>query len=145
MALLEACSKGQLILENKHLRDSLMKESFFSRVYDIMKACTIALVGIGDMSSKSAFAQRKYISKEEYDILQSNNAVGEICTHYFDVNGKIIESGINDRVLAIDLDSCKKIPLRIGIGNGPEKLSAIIGAVRGSLIVEIHKAPKECP
>jgi DNA-binding transcriptional regulator LsrR (DeoR family) len=123
-----------IILENKQLRDSLMKESFFTRVYDTMKACTIALVGIGDMSSKSAFVQKKYISKAEYDILQSKNAVGEICTHYFDIKGKIIESGINDRVLAIDFESFKKIPLRIGVGSGPEKLSAITGALRGRMI-----------
>lgn len=123
-----------IILENKELRDSLMKESFFSRVYDTMKACTIAMVGIGDMSAQSSFVQRKYISKEEHDILQSKNAVGEVCTHYFDVNGKIIESGLNDRVLAIDIDSYKKIPLRIGVGSGPEKLSAIMGASRGNLI-----------
>lgn len=123
-----------IILENKQLRDSLMKESFYSRMYDTMKACTIAMVGIGDMSSQSAFVQKKYISKAEYGILKSKNAVGEICTHYFDVDGKKIDSGINDRVLAIDFDSFKKIPLRIGIGSGPEKLSAIIGAARGSLI-----------
>ncbi|MGB7604094.1 MAG: sugar-binding transcriptional regulator [Lutisporaceae bacterium] len=123
-----------IILENKQLRDSLMKESFYSRVYDMMKACTIALVGIGDMSSKSSFVHKKYMSKTEYDILQSKNAVGEICTHYFDITGKIIESGINDRVLAIDFDSFKKIPLRIGVGSGSEKLSAIIGALRGGLI-----------
>lgn len=123
-----------IILQNKQLRDSLMKESFFSSVYATMKACTVAIVGIGDMSSKSAFVQKKYISKEECDILQNKNAVGEICTHYFDVNGNIIESSINHRVLAIDFDSFKNIPLRIGVGSGPEKLSAIIGATRGSMI-----------
>lgn len=123
-----------IILENKELRDSLMKQSFFSPVYDTMKACTIAVVGIGDMSSKSAFVQKKYIAKEEYDILQSKSAVGEICTHYFDIDGSIIESGINDRVLAIDLESFRKIPLRIGVASGSEKLSAIMGAARGNLI-----------
>jgi len=123
-----------IILENKQLRDSLMKEGFFSRVYDMMKACTIALVGIGDMSSKSAFVHEKYISAAENKILQSKKAVGEICTHYYDINGKIIDSSLNDRVFAIDLESFRKIPLRIGVASGPEKLSAIIGAGRGSLI-----------
>lgn len=123
-----------IILESKQLRDSLMREGFFSSVYNTMKSCTIAIVGIGDMSSKSSFVQKKYISKEEYDILENKNAVGEICTHYFDINGKIIESTLNHRTLAIDLENFKKIPLRIGIGRGPEKYSAIIGAVRGRLI-----------
>jgi DNA-binding transcriptional regulator LsrR (DeoR family) len=72
-----------IILESKQLRDSLMKESFFAPVYNTMKACSIAFVGIGDMSNKSAFVQKKYISKSEYDILHSNSAVGEVCTHYF--------------------------------------------------------------
>lgn len=123
-----------IILGSKELRDSLMKESFFSRVYDIMKACTVALVGIGDMSSKSAFVQKKYMLPSELDALQSKNAVGEICTHYFDINGRLIENGMSDRVLAIDYESYKKIPIRIGVGSGPEKISAIAGAIRGSLI-----------
>jgi deoxyribonucleoside regulator len=123
-----------IILENKELRDSLIHESFFSPVYDTMKACNIAIVGIGDMSSKSAFVQKKYILEGELDILQGENAVGEICTHYFDIKGKIIESGLNDRVLAIDLESFKNIPLRIGVAYGADKLSSIIGAARGKLI-----------
>lgn len=123
-----------IILENKELRDSLMQESFFASVYDTMKACTIAVVGIGDTSNKSAFVQRKFITEEEYETLQVNNTVGEVCTHYYDIHGRIIDSGISDRVLAIDIDSYKKIPLRIGVGGGPEKLSAIIGAARGKLI-----------
>ena len=77
-----------IILENKQLRDSLMNESFFSKAYNTMKACTVALVGIGDMSSQSAFVQRKYISKKEYSILKSKNAVGEICTHYFNIDAR---------------------------------------------------------
>lgn len=123
-----------IILENKALRDSLMNESFYAPVYETMKACNIAIVGIGDMSSKSAFVQKKYISKTENDILQRKNAVGEVCTHYFDLNGEIIESGLNDRVLAIDLESLKKISLRLGVAYGSEKLSSIIGAAKSKLI-----------
>jgi len=121
-------------LKNKEMRDSLMNESFFYPVFNAMKSCTISIVGIGDMSSKSAFVQEKYISKAEHNILQKKNAVGEICTHYFDVYGNPIESGLNDRVLAIDLKSFKNIPLRIGVACGAEKLSSIIGAARGNFI-----------
>ena len=123
-----------IIVENKQLRDSMLNESFFSQVYNQMKNCSVAVVGIGDMSSQSAFVQRNFMSPEEYKILKAKNAVGEVCTHYFDINGKIIESGINDRVFAIDFASYKKIPLRIGIAGGSEKLAAITGAIRGKLI-----------
>ena len=123
-----------IIVENRQLRDSMLNESFFSQVYNTMKKCTVAVVGIGDMSSQSAFVQRKFVSEEEYGVLKGNNVVGEICTHYFDKNGTIIDSGLNDRVFAIDGNSYKKIPLRIGIAGGKEKIAAITGAVKGKMI-----------
>jgi DNA-binding transcriptional regulator LsrR (DeoR family) len=123
-----------IIVENKQLRDSMLNESFFSQVYNTMKKCTVAVVGIGDMSSKSAFVQRKFVSEEEYSVLKGNHVVGEICTHYFDKNGTLIDSGLNDRVFAIDCATYKKIPLRIGVAGGEDKLDAITGAVKGKMI-----------
>ena len=123
-----------IIVESKQLRDSMLNESFFSQVYHTMKSCTVAVVGIGDMSIQSTFVQKNFITEKENKVLKSKKAVGEICTHYFDSDGKIIESGINDRMFAIDAMSFKNIPLRIGIAGGREKVSAISGAVMGNLI-----------
>ena len=69
-----------------------------------------------------------------YKDLQKKNAIGEICTYYFNADGTIIESGINERVFAIDYESYIKIPIRVGIAGGDEKTQAIIGAIKGRLI-----------
>jgi DNA-binding transcriptional regulator LsrR (DeoR family) len=123
-----------IIVESKQLRDSMLGESFFSQVYNIMKNCTVAVVGIGNVFNRANSAQRFFMSGDEYALLTNRGAVGEICTHFYDIDGKIIKSDINDRVFAIDCDSLKKIPLRIGVAGGEEKIAAIIGAVRGKLI-----------
>ncbi len=123
-----------IIVESKQLRDSMLNETFFSQVYNKMKDCTVAVVGIGDMSDKSQLVQKSFLSENECEVLQSAHAVGEICTHYYDVEGKIINSDINDRVFAIDCKSFKKIPIRIGISGGKDKIEAITGAIRGDLI-----------
>ncbi|ERI93737.1 hypothetical protein HMPREF1982_01500 [Clostridiales bacterium oral taxon 876 str. F0540] len=70
-----------IILENKKLCDSLVNE--------VKKACTIAIVGIGNMFAKSSLVQKNYILKSEANIFQNKNAVGEVCTHYFDISGNI--------------------------------------------------------
>jgi DNA-binding transcriptional regulator LsrR (DeoR family) len=72
--------------------------------------------------------------EEEYQELKRSNAIGEICTYYFNAEGAIIQSGINERVFAIDYDSYMKIPVRVGIAGGSEKTQAIIGAIKGKLI-----------
>ncbi len=123
-----------IVLENKELRDALMKESIYQQAYQSMNACTVAVVGIGDMSDGSSIRQLSFISENELDFLNRSKAVGEVCTHYFDLEGKLIQSGLEDRVLAIDFKSLCNIPLKIGVGCGTEKVKAIIGAARGHFI-----------
>jgi deoxyribonucleoside regulator len=123
-----------IVLENKKLRDALMKEDIYQQAYQSMKACTIALVGIGDRSQVFNSRYPNFISDTERECLNRDHAVGEVCTHYFDIDGKLIQSGIEDRVLAIDYDSLLKIPFRIGVACGVEKVQAMIGAVRGRFI-----------
>lgn len=123
-----------IIVENKQLRDSMLRQSFFSQVYDTMKHCTVAFVGIGSFSSQSGFVDKGFLFEEEYRELQDHRAVGEISTFYFDIDGNVIQSGVSERVFAIDYDSYIKIPLRIGVAAGNEKVQAITGAIRSGLI-----------
>ncbi|MDP3448748.1 MAG: sugar-binding domain-containing protein [Eubacteriales bacterium] len=123
-----------IIVENKQLRDSMLSQSFFSQVYDTMKKCTVAVVGIGNFTNQTGLVPKSFMFEDEYKDLQKKNAIGEICTYYFNADGTIIESGINERVFAIDYESYIKIPIRVGIAGGDEKTQAIIGAIKGRLI-----------
>jgi len=123
-----------IIVENKELRDSMLSQSFFSQVYDTMKKCTVAVVGIGNFTNQTGLVPKSFMFEDEYKELRKKNAIGEICTYYFNADGVIIQSGINERVFAIDYESFMKIPVRIGIAGGQEKTQAIIGAIKGRLI-----------
>lgn len=123
-----------IIVESRKLRDSMLNETVFAQMYDKMKHSTVAVVGIGDTATESEFGKRSFLTEKECNTLRDQKAVGEICTHYFDIDGKIIESEINGRVFAIDYNNFKNIPIRIGVSGGKEKVSAIEGAIRGNLI-----------
>ena len=123
-----------IIVENKELRDSMLSQSFFSQVYDTMKKCTVAVVGVGNFTNQTGLVPKSFMFEEEFQELKRKNAIGEICTYYFNADGAIIESGINQRVFAIDYESYMKIPVRVGVAGGTEKTQAIIGAVKGKLI-----------
>jgi len=51
--------------------------------------------------------------------------VAVICGRYFDANGEPCNAGINDRIMSIDLDTLKKVPLRIGVAAGTENTAAV--------------------
>lgn len=99
-----------------------------------MKKCTVAVVGIGNFTNQTGLVPKSFMFEDEYKELQKKNAIGEICTYYFNADGAIIQSGINERVFAIDYESFMKIPVRVGIAGGHEKTQAIIGAIKGRLI-----------
>jgi DNA-binding transcriptional regulator LsrR (DeoR family) len=61
-------------------------------------------------------------------------AVGDVCLRFFNQDGNLINSRLNDRVMAISPHQLKAVPRRIGVAGGAEKLTAIAGAVKGGWI-----------
>ncbi|SCY05524.1 sugar-binding transcriptional regulator [Alkaliphilus peptidifermentans] len=120
-----------VVVNSKELRKSIMNEPFFKQTYETIKACTIAAVGIGDTRYKEILPT---IGHEEYEYIKRKNAVGEICTHFFDEAGNRIVSPFSERVISIGFDDFLRIPMRIGVAGSEEKIPAIIGALNGRLI-----------
>ncbi len=123
-----------IIVSNRKLKESMIQDSFFAEAYKVIQSCTIAVVGIGDIMNKPLFLQKSTVMEDEYTALLEKHAIGEICTHYFDKNGNAVKSSIDDRVIAVNLPSYKKIPVRIGVAGGKEKHEVVLGAIRGGYI-----------
>lgn len=120
-----------VVVNNPELHDAIISEPFFQDVYRVIKDCSIAVVGIGDAKYKLVLPT---MGDEDYEYCVSKKAVGEICTHFFDVDGKAVESPIVNRVIAVELKDFLKIPTRIGVAGSKYKTSAILGALRGGYI-----------
>jgi DNA-binding transcriptional regulator LsrR (DeoR family) len=61
-------------------------------------------------------------------------AVGDICLRFFDAQGNIIHSDIDERVIGITLEQLKKIDRVVGVTGGPVKEAAIRAALLGKFI-----------
>jgi DNA-binding transcriptional regulator LsrR (DeoR family) len=96
---------------------------------------TVALVGIGALHPSRLLGESGNVfAKDELLALQRLGAVGDICVHFFDRQGKPVESPLNRRVVGTSLDELRRVPRTIGIAGGPEKVEAVRGAVTGHLI-----------
>lgn len=120
-----------VLVNNPSLRKAIMEEPFFKDAYTVIRSCTIAVVGIGD-----AARDHGYIGEGDLVGNRASEArpVGEICTHYYDIEGSSIRSDLSDRVIAVTYDDYMRIPTRIGVAGLPSKRNAIIGAIRGGFI-----------
>ena len=66
--------------------------------------------------------------------LSQHNGVGEILGRVFDKNGNTVESEFNNRIIGLTLEEAKKIPIRVGVAFGEEKVKAIKTAISTSII-----------
>lgn len=121
-------------VNSKETREMFLSETNIKSVFNQMKLCDIAVIGIGDMSKDATLFKEKYLSEDAYHELLGVNCVGDICSRYFDTEGQIVSHKINDRVLGIDIDHLKKIPMVIGIAGGEYKYDAIKGALNGGFL-----------
>lgn len=123
------------VLASEAARDILMADEVAQQAIRLFDKVTIALVGIGAINPSPLLAQSGNIfSPEEYSLLRKVNAVGDILERFFDQNGKLVETGLEKRVISMSLEQLSKVNRAIGVAGGSRKFDALLGALRGHWI-----------
>ncbi len=91
---------------------------------------TMALVGIGALQPSVLLANSgNTFTTEELNDLEARGAVGDLCLHFFDRNGKPVRSPLNDRVIGMTLEELRSVPRVVAVAGGERKTAAIRGAL----------------
>jgi dihydroxyacetone kinase-like protein len=124
----------ELEASNPQIRDALR----------ISRSAQLFLLGIGSMTGDQIYVRTGLIRPEELDQLAEAGAVGDLCGNFFDLGGRPVPGPFDDRVVGIHLDDLARAPLVVGCGGGEEKVTAILGALRGrfvtALVTDEHTA-----
>ncbi len=119
-----------VIVQDKELKSSMMKEKYFGEAYKVIKSCDIAIVGIGLAKNQWKHISELYDDEEQL----STDVAGEVATHFFDKDGKAIDTPFRDRIISIALKDYLNIPTRIGVAGGSDKAHAIRAAIKGGYV-----------
>lgn len=105
-----------------------------SKVLHMAETADMALIGIGSMQKDSSIIKAGIRTEEEYKELIQKGAVGEIVGRIYDKNGQTVDEDLRRKMIGISLDKIAKIPVRVGISYGKDKIEAIKGAISGGLV-----------
>lgn len=122
------------IVESAEICAALMRDATIRHTMGFAPKCNIGLVGIGQVSDSSTMIQTGYLKPQDLKDVAANNGVGDILSHYYDINGKEIPTPWKDRIMGIDLEQLQQIDNVIGVVAGVEKGKAVLGALRGGFI-----------
>jgi DNA-binding transcriptional regulator LsrR (DeoR family) len=120
------------VLTTKEARNILLADSVTKQAINLFNKVSTALVGIGAIDPSPLLAQSGNIfSSIEMELLHKEKAVGDILLHFYDINGKMVDIGLDERVISMDLEQLSKVNRAIGVAGGLRKYSGILGALQG--------------
>jgi DNA-binding transcriptional regulator LsrR (DeoR family) len=124
------------IVESGEVRDSLLRQPAISDVLKKGAATDVAFVGIGSFgigSSQALFAEAR-LAPAEKKAIKAAGAVGDVCARLFTVEGRPCETTVDHRVIGLELEDLRRIPLVVGVTVGIEKVKSTLGALRGGFV-----------
>lgn len=120
-------------------RNMFMTSSVMLPILEKWKSMDVIITGIGAPPGNNDENERFWPGKRplgEETIagnLQKENAVGDICAQYFDIDGRFI-GGLSENIIGISDGDLRNTRTVIGVAVGPEKALSVVGALRTGVI-----------
>lgn len=121
-----------MVLSNPELRDALIRETGICDVIELWDTLSRGCVGIGVTPPVPGMIV--YIGEEYLPKMIDAGAVGDICGIYFNREGEIIESGLEKRMIAANVEQLRATRDLTAVACGADKSVAVLGALRTGLI-----------
>ncbi|WP_070966600.1 sugar-binding transcriptional regulator [Vibrio sonorensis] len=122
--------------ENREQKLAFMQNSTVKQTLDLARKADVALVGIGDMSENSYMVDLGWFTADEVVQSRGNDGVvGDFAGYdFFDINGEIADTVMNDRIIGLGIEEFKPISEVIAIAAENSKPLALLGALRTGAI-----------
>jgi deoxyribonucleoside regulator len=122
-----------VMVDTKEAKEVLVRQPSIRSTLHLAEQSDIAVVGIGGRPEESTMV-KSYLGSDYQEITNDNEIVGDICYNFINKFGKSVANSWNERVIAIELEKLKEIPLVIGVASGLEKVQSIKAALEGGLL-----------
>ncbi len=123
-----------LIVESEEARSQLLQQRSIRETLELARRADLLLVGIGTTDPETSSLKRAgYLSDGELEELRRRGAVGDICGHFLDREGRLVPA-LEQRLIGITLADIRQIPCVFAVAGGLAKAEAIRAALRSGLV-----------
>ncbi len=123
-----------LVASTKEVAQLMLNEASIKEILNMTKLASMSVVGIGAVSNTATIFKYNIVSNNDLVLLQMQGAVGDVLSHFYDKDGNIIKTGLNERLISSDLSMLKNSQKIIGVAGGSEKVAAIHSALTSKFI-----------
>lgn len=122
------------IVDTPEIATSIAGDSQLASVLQLAENCKTAVFSVGRIAMDSVLYELGCFTPLEYQGIESAGAVGDICSHYIDMEGNIVDEKLDRRVVGTPLSVIKKIENKLVVATGRDKAKPLLGALRGGYV-----------
>lgn len=119
-----------VIFDNVIAKNIVQEDRHIKKIIEMGKQSNIAIFTVGDVCDDALLFRLGYFNKQEESFLKKN-AVGDICSRFFNSKGEICSEKIDNRTVGIELNDLRSKENTILTAGGCHKIRAIHGALCG--------------
>lgn len=121
-----------VLVEQPHVRSILMSEPTVREGIVRARSVKLAITGIGAVQEKaSSFLRAGLLTRADLAHLRNRGAVGEVAGRFYNSRGEADGLEINERIIGVELEDLRRIPLVVAVARGLPKVESILGALNG--------------
>jgi len=120
-------------VETEEFRDLIVSSEPVRSVLAMVSSLDMALLSAIDLSEQSKALEYNVISRKTWASLRAAGAVGDICGHYLDCNGKRVDHPLSRRTINPSMSQIHRIKHRVLAAGGDHK----VGIIRAAVLAEL--------
>lgn len=122
------------IVKTVELAQLLRSDPYVAQALEQIKRVNLAFIGIGALNRESLLMRdERILTWREVQPILDCGAVGDIGLHFFDVNGNVLPSEIEQRLIGASVEDYRHMERVAGVAGGSDKYHAILGGLRSRL------------
>ena len=114
-------------------REVLLSQRGVREIFDLAERADPMIVGIGTAEADTQLVASQMIEAAEIADVRAKGGVGEVLGHFFDAEGKPIETSLSARTLSPGLEAMRGRRI-IAIAGGKQKVTAIDAVLRSGFL-----------
>ncbi|MFT8872186.1 MAG: sugar-binding transcriptional regulator [Sporolactobacillus sp.] len=122
------------IVERPAMREAILQTDYYQDIEQMWQQISVAVFGIGSTEIAGRSTWRAFYGENAIQRLKQQGVCGDICSQFFDSNGRIISTYLSERTIAMPLERLKRLRYAIGIAESLEKVNGIRGALKGGYL-----------
>ncbi|QIG47906.1 sugar-binding transcriptional regulator [Nordella sp. HKS 07] len=122
------------LADTEATRDLLAQQPMLRDVFDRLRKVDLVLVSAGGLAADSTINQVDLISAADAGSLKEAGAVGDLCAHWLDIHGRLVDHPLNKRAVGLSPLDLKAVPCVIVASGGADKVDVLHGALEGGMV-----------